>query len=501
MLKTNFIDKVVMAVSPGSGLKRLQKRKLMQEFKKRNGFEGAKHGRDDGSWNSTANSSNNLQISEALPHLRARSKDLWRNNPYINNAVRRIANNVVGAGILPSPKTGTPLQQKSIKEAWEDWAETTECDFYGKQNFYAITKLVMKTVTKCGECFVRIIRTPFSHGKICFQLQVIDADLIDSTKTLQTYNSETGYTQDGIEYDRFGRVVAYWIYSRHPNEFAVVSSVRIPASEVLHIYNIDDPGQTRGLPAVTPTMVRVKDLDSYEDAQLVRQKTAACFTGFVTDPDGEGTGDGLDLDALEPGRIQYLPPGKEITFAAPPDSGLAYDSYTKNLLRSIAAGMGTSYEILTNDLSNVNFSSGRMGWIEFHKNIEDWQWNMIIPMFCEPVWAEFIKACGFAMITDFGAKIKATWTPPRREMIDPEKEVKALREMVRAGFQSWRETVKSLGYNPEDLLEELKKDKALFDALGLKLECDPRYDSNRPVDPEEKEDGEAEDSEANDEPK
>ena len=106
--------------------------------------------------------------------------------------------------------------------------------------------------------------------------------------------------------------------------------------------------------------------------------------------DGPNPSPGADRDVLdknmEPGSVYNLPPGKEITFGNPPAVGLEYEPYAAVTLRSIATGYGVTYESLTQDYSKVNFSSGRMGWIEFHRNVEQWRWNMLIPNLCEKVW-------------------------------------------------------------------------------------------------------------------
>jgi lambda family phage portal protein len=228
-------------------------------------------------------------------------------------------------------------------------------------------------------------------------------------------------------------------------------------------------------------------------AQLMRQKIAACFSVFITEndnlnpmPDG---GEYEPLERVEPGIIEHLPPGKTVSFAAPPPAE-GYDAYSKQVLQGIAAGMGVSYEALTGDLSNVNFSSGRMGWIEFQRNIDDWQWMMLIPTFCDKAWEWFVEAAALAGYAKTGVMIEVNWTAPRREMIDPSKEVKALSELVRNGFSSWHSAVKSLGENPDEILKQLINDAKAFDKAELKPACDPRYDTNRVTGgPEEKDNG------------
>jgi capsid protein len=135
----------------------------------------------------------------------------------------------------------------------------------------------------------------------------------------------------------------------------------------------------------------------------------------------------------------------------------------------VAAAYGITFEALTGILSDVNFSSARMGWLEFHRNVATWRWNMTIPQVLDPVHRWFNLAAGLAQIR--GPR-KMIWTPPRRELIDPVKEIGALIEAVKAGFMSLSEVQRSLGYIPSEVMDELEKDIADARAKGLTLSVD-----------------------------
>lgn len=477
----NVVDKIVSFFSPDAGRKRMASRMVLDAMDKSlRKFEAAAGGRRTDGWYS-ANTSTNADLVVSLSRLRARSKDLVRNNGYAKNGIGRIANNTVGTGIIPTPKNVAKGVSKKIMEAWEIWGEKLDCDFDGKLNFYGLQKLVMRTVAKSGECIVRRVRSKYKEGAIPLELQVLEPDFIDSSKNTQQIAGKSSYSVNGVEYDADGKVKGYWLFSRHPMEW-VTESKLVPVEDLIHVYDVDDPGQNRGIPFLTASMLRMRDFDEYEDAQLLRQKIAACFSVFITENASLSPLNiekpAEQLERVEPGIIEHLPPGKTVQFASPPPAE-GYDKYSQQVLRAISAGIGTSYEALTNDLSNVNFSSGRMGWIEFQRNIEHWQWLMLIPVFCDKAWDWFVEAAALAGYVKPGTKIPVNWTAPRREMIDPVKETQALSDQVRNGFVSWWDAVKSLGENPSDILAQLVKDAKAFDEAGLKPVCDPRFDTNR----------------------
>jgi capsid protein len=184
------------------------------------------------------------------------------------------------------------------------------------------------------------------------------------------------------------------------------------------------------------------------------------------------------LEKVEPGIIEHLPAGKQVTFANPPDAGANYDGYTKTVLRGVASGYGMDYVTLTGDLSAVNFSSGRMGWLKFHRNITSWQWNMLIPQMCNKSWAWFIEIANVMGIVK-QISIPVSWTPPRREMIDPVKEVKGIEDSIRAGLQSLPDAIRQMGDDPDETMAELVETAKQLDENGLKFTTDPRFDATR----------------------
>ena len=102
-------------------------------------------------------------------------------------------------------------------------------------------------------------------------------------------------------------------------------------------------------------------------------------------------GDGSRIETFEPGMIEYLEPGRDVKFASPSASG-GYAEYMRMQLHAIAAGVGLTYELLTGDLSQVNYSSIRAGLIEFRRRMEALQWQLLVPGLCQPVWRRFVLA-------------------------------------------------------------------------------------------------------------
>ena len=140
-----------------------------------------------------------------------------------------------------------------------------------------------------GEALVRLrYRRPEDALAVGLQLQVLEPEHLPVT--LNTLAESGNVIRAGIEFDRLGRRVAYHLYRSHPEDGLLapmsgtggMETVRVPADEIVHLFRPLRPGQIRGEPWLARALVKLNELDQYDDAELVRKKTAAMFAGFVT---------------------------------------------------------------------------------------------------------------------------------------------------------------------------------------------------------------------------
>lgn len=425
-------------------------------------YEGASNTRRGASFRGANSNSANTDAGRYAKTLRERSRYNFKNTATTKRAVRSIANNVVGLGIIPTPVCANDKVLAKVKEYWKYWGDKKTCDWNGKCNFYGLQKLVIKTSVLSGECYAIRKRVKSSINKLGLEIMLLEPEFLDNDKNT-TQTESGGYIQNGIEYNKDGKIIKYWFFPIHP-DIRYEPSIAIDAKDVAHAYTIDRPGQDRGIPEGASIILTEKDLDDYKDSELMGKKIGAAFAGYIrtTDPDAdEDDADDLGNTMVEPGTIRRLKPGEEITFSTPPSSA-AFDPFVSVYKREIASGWGISYEMLTGDYSRVNFSSGRMGWIETQRNFDDWQWFQVIPDFCDIVYQWFLEAVSIVIGQDITTIVTVNWTTPRREMIDPVKEVTAIKEQLKSGILSYQEVLRMQSYLPEDVFSELQQDAKKF---------------------------------------
>lgn len=465
--KLNALDRLVGYFSPQRGLARARARVASDLLRE---YDAAGYGRRTETW-TAGDGSANREISKALQVLRKRHREQVRNNPWAARAKQAIVSNAVASGI-----TGELKGTKRAAGQWRQWASSSQCDADGVHSLYGLQGVVLGAVVESGDALV--MRQPISSAEaqeIPLRIKVLEGDFLDHTKTMRLANDHV--VLQGVEFDSTGRRVNYWLFDQHPGDTLSTAMVSkpVPASDVAHIYRMDRPNQVRGVPWGAPVMTTMRDLDGYEDALLFRQKLANCFMAFVHDhtPDisGASTSKLPMPETLEPGLIAGLPAGKDVKFAEPPEVE-GHGEMIRIYLHRIAAGYGITYQALTGILTDVNFSSGKMGRGQMDRNIDQWQWHMMIPQFCEVVAGWWMQAASLTgMRTDSSSIV---WTPPKREMLDPPKETKAALDQVRAGFKSLQEVQREWGFHPSQVLDEIEASNREIDKRGLILDSDPR---------------------------
>ncbi|WP_353273366.1 phage portal protein [Wolbachia endosymbiont (group A) of Agelastica alni] len=448
-------------------------------------WDGAGSGRRLMYWHPERGSINSL-LSNSLETLRSRSRDMVRKNPYAENIIDTIVSNCVGTGIKPQSKAKDAELKKKVQELWLHW--TDEADSNGVSDFYGLQALVCRSMIEGGECFVRLRnRKPEDGLSVPLQLQALESEHLDN-KTNQTL-ANGNIIRNGIEFNRLGQREAYYLFREHPGESIIGESVCVPASDVLHIYKPQRPGQIRGEPWLSNVLLKLYELDQYDDAELVRKKTAAMFAGFITrlDPEANIMGEsesnehGVALSGLEPGTMQLLDPGEDIKFSEPSDVGGSYEAFMRQQLRAIAIGMGITYEQLTGDLTNVNYSSIRAGLIEFRRRCSMLQHNIMVFQFCRPIWNRWIELAllsGKIFANDEQTLKEVKWIPQGFDWVDPLKDQQAQQMAVRNGFKSRSEVVSELGYDAEEIDQEIAEDQKRADSFNLVFDSDLRSQTN-----------------------
>jgi len=400
-----------------------------------------------------------IRTSGAL--IARRAQFYVQNNCYAAGAVHGLVVNIVGPGIKPRSTHGQKSLRERLHQRWAVWLD--ECDVTGNCDFYGLQALVVRQMVVDGEAFVR-----FTTGADGFpRLQVLHADQV--TRDLAPVGAP-----DGIEHDDWGAPVAYHVLPRRTSDWQQFPApqqtpIRLLARDVAHIFDTLEAGQRRGLSWLSPALTKISEADQMDDAALASAKIRNLISAAVTAPEGSEAMRNAAVDWV-PGAMLPIDPGSEVEFFEPKESG-AYGEFLQTHLRAIAVGIGVPYEVLTGDLSEVNYSSIRAGIVEFRKRLQHWQYNIIGRRLLRPVWQRFVTASMAAGIVA-PAKLQdairlVEWQPPKQEWVDPLKDVQAGALAVEAGFTSRSAIISEMGYDPEIVDAEIAADNERAASLGI----------------------------------
>jgi len=456
----NFLDKMIGYVAPAAGVRRAQARAWLDA---KRGFDGAKRGARGAGW-IAGGGSINAELAMSLSTMRNRSRDLLRNTPYMKRAVNIHCANIVGIGITPK------FSDAGAAAAWKRWARK-DCDAGNLLNMGGLQVQLVRAIWESGEVLVRFrVRRADDGLDIPLQIQVLEPDYLDDSKT---YQFEGGFCIAGVQFNKIGQRTGYWMFEQHPGEVAnlakSMTSKLVPASEVIHFFNgMGRPGQVRGFPELAINIWKARDINLYQEAELVRKKLEACFSVFVTSndqqfkvaPDGKRDEKGRRTESLSPGMIQYLLPGEDISFAAPTGND-GYEAAMRVDLRTMAAGCDVTYEQMTGDYSQVNFTSGRMGKLEYRAYVEQFQFLAFIPIALDPIAARWATVAHLAGQIRSPRFVPDEWTAPRVPLLDPLRESQGYKILMENRIISRAEVQRELGYDPVQMDLEISADPLL----------------------------------------
>ncbi|MBF0339389.1 MAG: phage portal protein [Magnetococcales bacterium] len=187
---------------------------------------------------------------------------------------------------------------------------------------------------------------------------------------------------------------------------------------------------------------------------------------------GDKDASGRTIEGLEPGVVEYLKPGEDIRFGQPASTS-GYAEYAQLHNHAVAAGLGLTYELLTGDLSKVNYSSIRAGLLEFRRRVDATQKHVLIPQICQPVWNQFLTTAQAAGLIG-NTPIRLQWTPPRFESVDPVKDIMAEVLSVRNGLMSPQTAISRQGYDPDVVMAEFNEMYQIWDLYKIIVDVDAR---------------------------
>ena len=429
----------------------------------------------------------NTILKNDLQKLRTRSRNLARND---DTAVRYLSikkQNVIGhtgIGLQAKNKLADGTLDKdwnqSIESEWKLWGRkrrkrgvSMAPSACGQMSWLQLQWLINRTRAIDGECFVQILKG-YPHNEHRFALRLLNADLLDAG--YGGNNEANGNRVEmGVEIDEFERPVAYH-FQKDLSANGKDATIRIPADQIIHIFRNEYPGQRRGIPDFAPIMHKLKMLNGVHEAIVVGWRVAACKVGFIVSKDDSE----FDVDPGEDPDFEEADSTPESVFDATPGSFTKLDSSTdiktfdakypdstyaeghKTFMRQLSNGLNTSSPTLSNDYSDVNYSSLRQALLEDRTGFRCDQYEFIDdvtrPVFDEwYAWSRDVTQRIQVPLNQLEADPEIVPQPRGWTWVDPLKEVRAQVEANAANLRTRQSIISDNdGGDFEDTVEQLQ---------------------------------------------
>jgi lambda family phage portal protein len=464
-------------------------------------YQNARGSRGNMTFGASGNSSADAELSGSLQQLRARSRQMVRDSAYAKRARLIVVNNVIGSGVGMQCQVMTTRDELNtrvngeIEAAWAEWTDASRCHTGGALHFHDLERAAMGEVFTAGECFIRRHYRTFGDSRVPLGLELVEAERIGSTLADPGPRSTNTEVRMGIEVDVFGRPVAYWVRQRHDgdirNSFAHSgdSYERVPASEIWHLKVTDRWPQTRGEPWLHTVLRKLDDMGEYTGAEVAAARASAYYfaTIYKTDDGQNPLATGDDASArpvmdIEPLMVQELAPGERLEFHKPDRPNVALDPFLRYMLREVAAGTGVSYESLSRDYSQSNYSSSRLALLDdrdLYKTMQQW-WIRNFRRPLHRVWLQqavlggVLPGVSVERYAAAPASYEAVLFKPRGwSWVDPTKEVTAYKEAIKAGLTTLTDVIAATadGRDIEDVIATRKRELELLDEAEIESDC------------------------------
>jgi lambda family phage portal protein len=461
------------------------------------------------------------EISYERAVAAAVSLDLLTSNTSVATLVENFAVYAIGNGLTLSarpkhdvlgisPEAARALSH-DIETKWALWAaNAVECDASQRHNVHQLATANFKSWLLTGEgAFLMDWRKgngALTHTKV----KLIDPRQIDQSITRVT---DDGCILQGIQFDKVGRLVGFWIrpfvlgnFSMAPQPVFVAARTSWGRARAVHLFDLLVPGQVRGLSpliaALSPAHSKATHREFTLAAAFIQSMTATTIESdmptkealgqFQVNDALQGYGNATSMAEwakgkgefyteakvqLQPGVISHLAAGDKLKLHRSETPNATYDPFDKSLSRETAKAAGSSAEDLSGDYSQTSFSASRLAQ-ELPFRINERRRMAIVKPFYQTVFASWLEeqietgaielpsgAPEFWQAKD--AYCSALWRGAGKPTSDPLKTAQADVLEIENGLSTQEIKLGERGLDFEEVVAQRKSEREQLEAAGL----------------------------------
>lgn len=487
-------------------------------------YEGAKAlNRQTALWHASSLPAD-MEINRDKQTLDARTRDLLRNDGYIQGALDTSKDSIVGGQYLLNARPD--WRALGLTEAWAAefqliaerkftlYAESPMnwIDAARKNGLTGLVRMALGQAFMAGESLATAEWLTKGYRPYKTAINMIDPDRLSNPNDM----SDSAKMRRGIEIDIYGAAQAFHFRDAHPMESYYDrfngTWKRVPAykpwgrPQVIHIADILRPGQTRGVSNLVAVLKEMRMTKTYKDIVLQNAVVNATFAAAIESElprelvfsqlgagdmgwlqkymgalaEYVGSSDNIAIDGV---RIPHLFPGTKLNLQNAGQPGGVGSEFEESLLRHICSALGLSYEQFSRDYSKTNYSSARASMIETWKYMQSRK-KLITDRFATLVYMLWLEeeinrpdtdlplpkgAAHFYEGTNREAYVQCEWIGASRGQIDELKETQAAVLRIASGLSTYEDELGKLGKDWRSVFEQRSREQGLIEEKKLEF--------------------------------
>jgi lambda family phage portal protein len=399
--------------------------------------------------------------------LRNRARYEVANNSYAKGIVVTLANDLIGTGPRLQMLTTDAAANRLVEHEFANWAQAV--------NLAEKLRTMRMARAEDGEAFAVLANNERLASPVSLDLRLAEADQV----TTPDLSLDQTNAVDGIVFDEFGNPREYHVLRQHPGGLGSVFDTaydRIPARSMIHFYRCDRPGQSRGVPDITPALPLFAQLRRFTLAVLAAAETAADFAGILyTDAPASGEAESVEpMDAieLESRALLTVPGGWKMSQMRAEQPSTGFAEFKREILNEIARCLNMPFSVAAGNSSGFNYASGRLDHQTYFKSIrvEKSHLGAVVLDRIFAAWLdEAVLIEGFLpnSLRTLDADRSHQWFFDGREHVDPAKEANAQSTRLANHTTTLANEYAKQGRDWEAELRQRAKEQQLMNELGL----------------------------------
>ena len=420
---------------------------------------------------------------------RAKARHLERNSEVISSVLNAFDRNVVGKGFNLQVRTDNQDWNNILEDTWQEFSRPGNCDVTGRFSLKDILKMIVRRKNVDGA--VIALKTYDDSRPIPFQLQMLEVDELEGPVSLKSQQGNP--IVGGVEINAVGKPVAYWLKQIDFASLLPTTPKRFTADRVFFLMDPDRFSDVREISHFVKALGEIRDLDDFFDATGFKQKINAAMAVFITQTNAANgpvvgnsripvPGVGGDKESrkggkrIDAGSITYLRPGEDVKTLVPSGQSSELNDFNLAVTCRISSGHGLSYEMVSRDVSQVNYSSARQNLLEDQKVFEGEQ-QFLIEHFLDFVFEEVIVSAILSGKIPQSIVPKDFWTKKSHYLkhefmgqgmpwIDPYKEAMANKLLLETGQITLKELYARRGMDFDSEFKQLTKEAEMKKQLA-----------------------------------